>query len=476
MTKKTQEKKLIKYDDNIKVYTKPLKDVEYQIVIGIQNGAKVNKQFLENIIFFAKKHKANITALPLKDHNESFKNQTVNFDPWFLSKKITIANEFVINDNLMALDAQLLPQALNPLTGIHRLGLNETGDKKRSVIVSHTKLDLDVIETGFNSHPRIICTSGVITNPNYLTNKRIGKLAKTQHKLGFVLVKKENNKIFNLVQIEANKDGSFYHNGSLYKNGKITKAVCDVVLGDHHGIEIHPKVLKVMPEIFNRLNPRTIYDNDSFDGMSVNAHEKDSHVTRHKIYNKIGLNVERELKETIAMEKVLYGTRSIVKVPSNHCDWIDRRLEEGEYPKDPINTVFMHKLALNKLLNDNIETLECAYRLIDSKHADNITFPNRRVELVSFGNTIHHGDVGRGGGKGSIAMFDATIGRSINGHTHKVRRFGNAVDTGHLTHGKQSYLKGLKGWIMGYTVIYPTGAKQLFLIIEDHKTGKIYNY
>lgn len=473
MKKQAVETKGVKYDDFFDKPEKANKSYSYEIVIGVQNGAKVDKVLLDNIIAFAKKIKANITALPLKDHNESFKNQTANFDKYLLSKKINLVSEYIINDNLVAMDAQLLPQMLNPLTGIHRLGLDDSGIRKRSVIVSHTKLDLDVIETGFNTHPRIICTSGVVTKPDYNTRKRIGKLAKTQHKMGFVLVKKENTKIFNLVQIEANKDGSFYHEGSLFKAGKATKTICDIVLGDHHGIDIHPKLLKALPEIFKKLNPRTIYDNDSFDGKSVNAHEKDSHIKRHKTFKEIGLSVERELKETIKVEKLIYGDYKVVKVPSNHCDWLDRRLEEGEYPKDPINTLFMHKLALNKLNSTNIETLEHAYKLIDSKHCANITFPSRKTQLSSFGNTIHHGDVGRGGGKGSIAMYDATIGLSVNGHTHVPKRFGNAVDCGHLTHGQQDYVRGLRRWIMGYAVIYPNGTKQLFLIIED-KNGKIH--
>lgn len=472
--KKTPIKKnnIHKYDDVFNV-EKSNKKHEYEIIIGVQNGSKIDRKLLDNIISFSKKIKANIIALPLKDHNESFKHQTVNFDKYLSEKNIKLVNEYIINDNLIAMDAQLLPQMLNPLTGIHRLGTDETGTKKRSVIVTHTKLDLDVIETGFNTHPRIICTSGVITKPNYITNKRIGKLAKTQHKMGFVLVKKHNNKIFNLVQIEANKDSSFFHNGMLFKDGKFTKSICDVVLGDHHGVDIHPKLIKILPEIFNELDPRIIYDNDSFDGKSVNGHEKDSHIKRHKTFKEIGLSVENELRKTIEIEKKIYGKRKIVKIPSNHCEWLDRRLEEGEYPKDPINTVIMHKLALNKLLNPEIETLQYAYNIIDSKHIENITFPSRRDTIISFNNTIHHGDVGRGGGKGSISMYDATIGLSINNHTHVPRRFGNAADGGHLTHGKQDYLKGLKRWIMGYIIVYPTGVKELRLIIEN-SNGKIF--
>jgi hypothetical protein len=184
--KKTSVKKNIvhKYDDIFNI-EKSNKKHEYEIIIGVQNGSKIDRKLLDNIISFSKKIKANIIALPLKDHNESFKNQTINFDKYLSEKNIKLVNEYIINDNLIAMDAQLLPQMLNPLTGIHRLGTDETGTKKRSVIVTHTKLDLDVIETGFNTHPRIICTSGVITKPNYITNKRIGKLAKTQNRQVF---------------------------------------------------------------------------------------------------------------------------------------------------------------------------------------------------------------------------------------------------------------------------------------------------
>lgn len=465
----------IKYNDYNNKQVKAEKKYKYEIIVGVQNSAKVNKALHENIVSFAKRYEAKITYIPLKDHNQSFASQTVDFDPYLTKQGIEITKQYRINDNLIAMDAQLLPQALNPLTGIHRLGSNSTKSNpfnKSSVIVSHPKLDLELVETGFETHPRLICTTGVITNPKYLPNMRTGVLAKANHKLGFVFIKKHSNNIFNLVQIEADSNGSFYHNGFHYVNGKKpVKSDNHVVLGDTHGIEIHPKLITELPKIFSNLNPCLIFDNDSFNGTSVNGHESKNHISRHNTWKQQGLSVEKEIIETIKIESKIYSNRQVVKIPSNHCEWIDRRLEEGEYTKDPINTLVMHELAILKLKNPESNTLENLYSLYE--HKLNLTFPVRNKHIKSFGNFIHHGDIGRSGSKGNIKTFDATLGGSISGHTHKAARFGNAMDVAHLTYGKQGYKKGLNGWAMAYGIVYPNGSKELMLIIED-KNGKLY--
>jgi hypothetical protein len=46
------------------------------------------------------------------------------------------------------------------------------------------------------------------------------------------------------------------------------------------------------------------------------------------------------------------------------------------------------------------------------------------------------------------------------------------MQVGHLTHGEQSYLKGLNSWIFANGVIYPNNNKQLIMIIPDGK--KVY--
>lgn len=473
---KTKDK--IKYNDYNNKQVKAEKKYKYEIIVGVQNSAKVNKSLHENIVNFAKRYEAKITYIPLKDHNQSFASQTVDFDPYLTKQGIEITKQYRINDNLIAMDAQLLPQALNPLTGIHRLGSNSTKSNpfnKSSVIVSHPKLDLELVETGFDSHPRLICTTGVITNPKYLPHMRTGVLAKANHKLGFVFIKKHANNIFNLVQIEADSNGSFYHNGYHYIHGKKpVKSDCHVVLGDNHGHEMDKNIIKLLPNILKQLKPSNIFLHDSFNGTTVNGHEMKMTLSRYNTYKTYSLSLEYELKQTIELEKRLFSGYNITKVHSNHdVDWLDRRLEEGEYTKDPINTLIMHKLAIMKMENYKSNSLENAYTIIDKNHNLNITFSNRSKPLKSFGNFVHHGDIGKGGSKGNIKTFDATLGGSISGHTHKPARFGNAIDVGHTTYGNQGYKKGLNGWAKAMAIVYPNGSVELVLFVED-KNGKLY--
>ena len=444
------------------------KNIKIEVITGVVAGCAVHKRFIQSLKRYCKSKNANLVFMAIREHVQPFQKQKDEYDKYLQGYEIV--KHYKINNNLIALDAELSPQQLNPLTGLHRYG---NGLQKTSVIIAHPKQDLKVVETGIQLHPRILVTTGVCTIPSYVKN-RVGLLASQQHKIGAIIVEKRNDEIFHLRHITANKDGSFIDLAMLYSpEDKPKKVECKLVLGDDHGIEILQSAQKATEEQIKELNPNEIFINDGFDGMSVNVHVVNQFITQFMTHKNTPLTVEKEVRDTLNIKKEMFGQRKLTWVPSNHPDWIDRMLEAGAYPKDPLNTLFMHKLAIMKMENPDSNTILNAFKLVDSKFNMNISFPSRYEDIWAYKTQIHHGDIGTGGSRGSITQFSKTVGSSVIAHSHKPGIDGDCHQTGHLTNGKQAYRKGLNGWILANDVVYSNNNKQLLLIIPDSK-GRVY--
>jgi hypothetical protein len=443
------------------------KKFKIEIITGIVAGCKVHREFVKSLEKYAKLKNANIVFMAMKHHAQPFESPRRDYDKFV--ENYQLIKHYRFNENLIAIDAQINPQQLSPLTGLYRYG---NGLQKTSVIIAHPKQDLKVIATGIKLHPRIITTTGVCTYPSYVKN-RIGLLASQQHKIGAIIVEKRSDKIFHLRHITANKDGSFIDLGVLYSHeNKPVRVDCKMVLGDDHGIEISSSARIATQEQIDELKPNEIFINDGFDGKSVNVHTVNQFITQFMTHKNTPLTVEKEVCDTLKIKKEMFGNKKLVWVPSNHPDWIDRMLEVGSYPRDPLNSLFMHKLAIMKMEDPESNTILNAFKLVDPKFNMNITFPKRTEDIWAYKTQIHHGDIGLGGAKGSLSSFSKFIGSSTIAHSHTPGIDGDSMQVGHLTHGEQSYLKGLNSWIFANGVIYPNNNKQLIMIIPDGK--KVY--
>src|SRR5690606_32735218 len=149
-------------------------------------------------------------------------------------------------------ELRLNPQQVQPLTGIHRIRgrdqMSEDPDFQHliknsnaiSLIVAHSKQNMEVIATGNNTIPRILHSTGALTCPEYQRN-RIGIIAQEDHVLGGLIIEIDGDKFYpTQVQINPN-DGSFVdkYGKRFYPDGKVVQERAEAfVVGDiHPGLE-----------------------------------------------------------------------------------------------------------------------------------------------------------------------------------------------------------------------------------------------
>lgn len=118
-------------------------------------GAPVDRKFLATVEKFCEQKKAKLIVLLMRGHKRSLEPQDHIYAPEVerLHKEGKAFVEYVFNSNLKALDVQVNPQQVLPLTGLTRYGVD--GDKRYSVLVASPRQHMKILPSGNNLHPRM---------------------------------------------------------------------------------------------------------------------------------------------------------------------------------------------------------------------------------------------------------------------------------------------------------------------------------
>ncbi|HEY5234909.1 MAG TPA: hypothetical protein VIJ14_01925, partial [Rhabdochlamydiaceae bacterium] len=413
-------------------------------------------------------------------HVKALKEQPLHYDPLLQAYADKFATEFTFNKHLKAIEAELNPQQINPLTGLKRLKGNtgtffsdaEIGNKigteikrfKTSLIIAHSKQMMEVIATGNNTHPRIIHSTGSITKPSYLRN-RIGMIAEEDHVLGGLIVEIQDGKFFiRQAQIDPG-DGSFVDIGVRYHaDGSVEEERAEAFkMGDIHPGFHDPKVLDCWYEIWDIIKPKRIFYEDFFDGQSISHHMVNKNLSRQKT-----LPCFKTLATECSMaHEVLYSTFDqapkdavIFATASNHPDHVVRYLEEGRYIKDDVNYDIAHRMVVDSL--DGKNPLQ--------KYID----PDNRMKWLHENDDIFvegvqmaaHGHKGVNGSRGGKGGYELAYGNAMLAHSHTPGIFHQIFQVGHSSVDRHGYNDGPSTWVPCSGAVYKRGQKQLYMVID----------
>jgi hypothetical protein len=149
----------------------------------------------------------------------------------------------------------------------------------------------------------------------------------------------------------------------------------------------------------------------------------------------------------------------IVIVKSNHDEFLERYLQEGQYVKDPQNHRLSLMLSLKML--DGEDPLRCGVEMHGLK-SSKIRWLRRdedfKVARIQLGA---HGDLGANGAKGSLRSTEAAYGNSVSGHTHSSEILRGAWQVGTSSYLKLLYNRGPSSWMHTSCLVYPNGSRQL---------------
>lgn len=443
------------------------------LITSVQSCASPHSTLLDGFEAYAEDNNSEIIILPLIG-----KNAREDFDeihPVFKEYYDIEPGKRKLNSNIQIEQFNIRPYQIDPVTGLNRFAQRET-----TLIFASPKQRLKPIAHSNHKHPKFLVTTGACTRPNYATGmdvsaerRRLGGIATRDHVYGGLVVEIENNKIFHMRHLRANKRGSFVDLGTRYDGEDRSESVLEaLVLGDYHMGWTLPEVRETTFDMIEEYKPKRLVLHDFFDGHSVN-HWIDKRFIEDKLIQQMDRNhhiLEKELKdgydELCKLSELMKGEK-IYFVASNHHEFLNRYLNEGRFMKDPPNARFGFKLAGYMAQKDFNNPMEAGYKMM-GKLPNNIIFLRRDQDLKVRGYQLGaHGDKGPGGGYGSIIAKENDWGKSISGHVHKAQILRDTYTVGTMLPLNPYYMRGHPSdFSHTHGFLWNTGTVQLVNIID----------
>jgi hypothetical protein len=431
------------------------------IITSIQLNGLVNRNLLANMLNFAKEQGVD-KVLTFVQRGRYIEEEIIS--PLIAQNNIeTIYGEMKLNANLKLYDTRILPQQINPFTG-----MNKKLSRDYSYILPSPKIRYESIAS--NSHyPRALMSTGMLTQPNYKEHTAHGRKAVEQHQYGFVLIEILNNQIFKAFQIESTNKGDFQHLTKKYHSGKIMDTQPEaLVLGDWHNGDTDPWVKKESIKLITELNPKRVVFHDMFNGHSINHHEKGLLLSelRNLRDNRIILEDEiRAVYDELWRFCEKFPKTNFIVVRSNHDDFMEKYIQHKKWIDDPQNFLFTCRIVA-RILNEKKIPLEEALLLIGDLPT-NLRFTQQDESLRVYGIELAcHGHQGANGSKGSPNQFNSLNLKMITGHTHSPKLMENGMVVGTSTYLKLGYTHGASSWLNAHGILYSNGKYGLITVIK----------
>lgn len=451
------------------------------VFTSAQNNTFVHDKFLESLLHYCAENDAELIVSTFSYNLNGFHNlqkfdeeteegqdRGVWFDPkirpYICDRPLQVAEDLVFCGEL-----NILPTAVNPLSGLH----NYTAIN--SAIVPHAKLQLESVPTPQGDNPKLMYTTGTVTQRNYIQMKA-GQKAEWHHAFAALVVEIDEDGDWFARQLNCESDtGCFYDLGWYYTpkgRDELQHDISAVQLGDIHVDKLSEEVAELCwgkseDSVLGYLQPDKIFIHDVHDHARRNHHNMNDPYFLFKQFTAKKESVEEEvLRTTEVLEAISYHGEAVV-VESNHDLALERWLKEQDYRRDPVNAVFFLKLQLENYeameRGEDLETFKTACYLVDSSALRDVTFlttdQSYRIHGIEMGQ---HGHNGANGARGSIAAF-VKQGIKFNiGHSHSANIKDGVYQAGACMRVEDAgYTKGGSSWSISHIVTYANGKRAI---------------
>ena len=435
------------------------------IVSSVQVNTRIHKDFWKSIKQYAFHNHAAILLRPVYymwSQNKSKREFDGDVENYIYE------NDIHLHDGLTVMDVQVAATAVNPLTGLDSL----TG--KRSAIVGHPQIQMKTIATPQNTMPKIMVTTGSVSEKNNYSPSKAGKKGAFHHSLGAVVVELDGP-IFHIRNVTGDRRGEFYDFNYKYtpQGKEKLDRVEALVTGDEHQWWMSQEVAQATyfnrDSIVNVLKPKKIVRHDVSDSFSISHWHRDNVITRYLKKQIKQDNLARELEDAANFinASTPADTENVI-VASNHHEHVTRWLNEIDWRNDLENARIYHDMWAAILeAADSGEVID-PFVWWMKKHVNvKCQWLSRRDKVMIAGIMVNmHGDAGPNGSKGSINNLKNLGVKSIIGHTHSPGIDKGAYQVGTSTVFDIPYTKGPSSWLNTHALIHPNGKRQLVHIIR----------
>jgi len=439
------------------------------IVSWCQSDTEIHEQFLTNIEAYANVIDAEISIIagryknPTSLNSSKMVKEKEERNSWSPRvQKYLDANRHKVHKHLCILsDLKIQPTASTPLSGINGL----TG--LESCVVGHPRVHLKSLPILDGYPHKLLVTTGAISLQNY-TDTKSGKKGEFHHTLGFVIIELDKDD-FHIRQVTADEDGSFYDLFFKVSKGTVDEHFDDTVMvfGDLHLGETNDDVLDVSFKMAEELNCNRIVLHDVFNGHSISHHERNQPFQVMSREEDGSGDLMLELNNMAAFFD-RYSDFNFVMVRSNHCEFLDRWLNDVDWRKSTNKSTYLelaHVLKNDTIGKGIIPAILNKYQVTNVKCLG--IDESFRVANIECGV---HGHIGTNGSRGSAIQFKDMNTKNITGHTHSPIRLDGHSSVGTLTHLRVGYNRGLSSWLHSNIVIFPNGKHQHIHIINNKYT------
>ncbi len=440
--------------------------IKTYVITSAQNETPINKRLLASLETFCQHNDAELKVIPFRYKNPTSVFTERQADKWAgaLSKYI-VDGRVSLNENIQICgEVKIQPTAVNPLAGMQAYG------KTKSCIFGSPKVQFETVAATTNRLPKIIATTGCVTEKNY-TDSKAGKKAEFDHVFGAVIVTIKNRKRFHIRHISTDKSGKFIDLDKLYSPcGEVKKApkAEALIMGDLHVgstcEDVENATLWNDDSIFKTVRPKSVVLHDVMDFYARNHHHRGDFLLA---YDKIKGDRDNVMKETTSVFKKLDDIASLLTsvycIKSNHDEAMDRWVKETDIRKDPKNLRFWCETVIGL-----IEGYSCPMSYWSSRlSSHHINFVGRSDNLDIKGiDCSHHGDIGLNGAKCTAKGLSQISRKMVVGHSHSPKIYSGVYQVGTSTKLRLEYNKGPSSWLNTHCLIYADGRRTLISVIN----------
>lgn len=448
-----------------------------------QNNTPALPDFLAALKHWTDDRSGELVVRPIR-----YKNPTSKRDPqerdddadyWWDSavEPYLIDNEVRLHEHLVLPKTRIQATAPSLTTRL------DSRSKGASAIYGHTRLSMHTVATPHNKLPKIIYSTGAVTEKNY-SDSLAGDLGEFHHSASAVLVEIRGDR-FHLREVSWDGE-AFYDLDRKYtaRGSEPAEPLLALTLGDEHVWFNDPAVRAATYDnedsIVNTLRPAELIRHDVLDCYSISPHHFKRRLTR-AVKTIAGWgNVEREIEDTLRFVEATTpaGVRNVI-VGSNHDDHLTIWLQSGEAHVEPENLLMYHWLNYLMLKNARWTPNGVHYPNPTRLFAEERGFLTEGTKwlgpdeshVVGAIELGMHGHLGPNGSRGNIKSLSRVGLRSIIGHSHSPGIFEGAYQVGTSSRYRLEYNTGPSSWLQSHAGIHANGRRQLFHIISGHWRG-----
>lgn len=466
---------------------KRLEQATRLIVTSAQNNTPVCKPFWAAIRRYADKTDAQIIVIPVRYRNPTSPLETTRKEDeiWWPEEvqPYLVANEVRVHPHLWVMgNIRVQATGESPITGLETLTRGASG------VFGHAQIQMRTIPTPQHALPKIMHTTGSVSEKNYSRSKA-GAKASFHHSLGAVVIETDGDR-FHLRVVNADSNNGFYDLEHYFSAGGIrrTGRVSALVTGDEHAWFMDPKVRASVyggsdaevASMVSVLRPEVLIRHDVFDGYSITHHHRKNPLVQFAKLQAGYADVQRELEDTAKHIDATTpkGTKNII-VPSNHHAFLLRWLLEADIKREPWNAPIYHELWCALLRS--VQMTEIGVRHADpfahwseSRVKSDCMFlsPEQQYRIHDILVSMHGHD-GPNGARGNLRNFSRIGTKVVIGHAHTPGIEKGAYQVGTCTPLTLEYTVGQpSSWLNVMCIIYPNGKRQLINVIGGRWRGK----